>query len=426
MALTTLLYLAILLFCIIVSVMYHPFVGLIGYLSSYLIFPAGHWWGYSGGELIIRSSYWLAVATALGILLHRSKLKFERLLDSHEILLLIFLACVWISTPLGLGMNPEETYALKMTKIVIALMMATHLVTDLKRYETILWVLIVAALYIGIEAYRAGPWYFMGGRIDRGIGGSDFSEGNFLAAHLSMSLPFILIMFLKGGWKSKAICFFAAAFSVNSIILCRSRGVFLALTAGAISGVVLAQAEVRKKMIPWVLVGLLGAFYLTDPGFWMRIKEITFSTEQTDRSILVRIEAWKGAFEMVKDHPLGVGEGNFKRIIGEYNPAIAGKDTHNTLLRCLAELGIQGLFVLLLLIGNAFRLLSSVSKLAEQSDKRKCFLWHIYATRVALIIFLSSGLFITHTYIEEFYWLLMFPLFLKRSVQNDLAERPIV
>ncbi len=289
-----------------------------------------------------------------------------------------------------------------------------------------LWVLVVASLCLGIEVYRAGPWYFTGGRIEDGIGGSDFSEGNFLAAHFSMSLPFISIMFLKGGWKSKTVCFFAAAFSINSIILCRSRGVFLALIAGAICAAVLAQAVGRKKIIPWVLVGLLGAFSLTDPGFWIRMKEITFSTEQMDGATLGRIDAWKGAFEMVKEHPLGVGEGNFKRIIGKYNPVAAGKDTHNTLLRCLAELGIQGLFVLLLLIGNAFRVLWSVSRLAEQSDKGKDFLWHIYAVRVALVIFLCSGLFITHTYVEEFYWLLMFPLFLKRSVQNELSERRIV
>jgi O-antigen ligase len=122
---------------------------------------------------------------------------------------------------------------------------------------------------------------------------------------------------------------------------------------------------------------------------------------------------------MASDYPWGIGQDNFIRYVGRYDPAIPGKDTHNTYLRCLAELGIQGLGIYLLMIVNAFRILkrlkNKISGLAKETDYK----WHIYALSVSLVIFLASGMFITHTYIEELYWLLMFPVVLERAVENE-------
>jgi uncharacterized protein YneF (UPF0154 family) len=45
---------------------------------------------------------------------------------------------------------------------------------------------------------------------------------------------------------------------------------------------------------------------------------------------------------------------------------------------------------------------------------------HIYALRVALVIFLVAGMFITETYIEEFYWLLFLPVLVERIIDTEL------
>jgi len=65
-----------------------------------------------------------------------------------------------------------------------------------------------------------------------------------------------------------------------------------------------------------------------------------------------------------------------------------------------------------------FRLKKKIQDLPQKED----FSWHIYALKIALIVYLVAGIFITHTYIEEFYWLLMFPVFLKRSVENAIKR----
>ena len=421
LSIKTLLYLLLLFSGIVGSIIYHPFLGIMGYILTYNINPAGHWWGSPLVEWGVRYSLFLAGATALGIILHWSKLKVKKVFESQEILLVIFLGVVWLSIPLGVGFNIEGSNAVKMAKVIVILLMACHVITTLSRYEAMIWTLIVAGLYLGFETYVAPNWMFRGGRLDVGIGGSDFREGNFLGAHFAMLLPFLGVMFIKGGWKSKVLCLISGVFVTNSIILCRSRGIFLAMAVGIISAIVFSIPKQRKKILIGVGIAIVGAILLTDPGFWVRMEQIDPDTVQTERSALGRLLAWEASLSMISDYPLGVGEGNFKAIIGKYNPRMAGRDTHNTFLRCLTELGVQGAFVLLLLIGNAFWILFRLKKQIQGLPHKADFIWHIYALKIALIIYLVSGIFITQTYIEEFYWLLIYPLFLKRSIEGEIG-----
>lgn len=394
-------------------------IGLMGYIVTYNINPVGYWWGTIPFQWGLRYNLLVGAATIVGVVIHRSKLRFDNLFERQEILLILFLAIIWFSLPLGLGVNDGMSYAIKMSKVTIILLLASHIITDLNKYRTLMWVLIISGLYLGYEMYIAPESMFSGGRFLGGIGGSDFSEGNFLGTHFAMLLPFIGIMFIRGKWKSKLICLVSAAFVVNSIILTRSRGVFLAIAAGAVAAVLFSIPGKRLKISILLFIGLLGMFSLTDPGFWTRMQTIETNESEMDYSSQCRILAWKAALSMASDYPLGIGAGNFTRYVEQYNPDIPGKDTHNTVFRCLAELGIQGAIVLLLLISNAFRILSKMRKNIDQLPNKGEFIWHVYALRIALIIYIVAGITLTHTYIEEFYWLLMFPVFLKRSVENE-------
>ena len=425
-ALKTILYLFFLSFAVLGSIIYTPVVGILGYLLTYNINPAGHWWGLPLVGWGIRYSLFLAIATGLGIVFHRSKLTFDKLFKSQEILLIIFLGLIWLSIPLGFGFNQTESNAIKMAKVTIIILMASHLITDLKRYEMMMWTLIIAGFFLGYEAFRAPNWMFREGRLNIGLGGSDFSEGNFLGAHFAMLLPFLGAMFLKGGWKIKIICLLPGVFVTNSIILCRSRGIFLAILVGIISAIIFSIRRQRLKILLGIGIAIGGAIFLTDPGFWRRMENIDTDTSRIDASTRGRLRAWEAAIQMASDYPLGVGEGNFKTYIGEYDPKMAGRDTHNTFLRCLAELGFHGAFVLFLLIGNAFYILFKLKKDAKHLPNKQDFLWHIYGVKIALIIYLVAGMFITHTYIEEFYWLLMFPVLLERAVKNELRQEKTI
>jgi len=404
------------------GILVHPTVALLGYLATYFTNPATAWWGAWVPSWVHRYSLILGMSTVVGSFIHRSKLgKFPRL-DSQELLLIVLLGVIWLSKELGYYIPGTESSALKVTKFAIMLLIAGRLITNVKSWDGLVWVISLTGLYMGWEAFNAPPSAFFNGRLDGEVGGSDFNSSNLIGAHFASILPFIGMKFITSDWKGKVICFLSAGFVVNGIILCRSRGVFLGLLAGGLASVIIAKKEIRKKLVISLVIGAIGTLFLTDARFWNRITTISVDESQMDASAAGRLKIWRAALDMFLDNPLGVGEGNFKALVGKYNPAVTGKDTHNTFLRCMAELGVQGIIVLGLLILNAFKLLYNLKKKIiplESEEIKQPMSYNILAVNVSLIITLVAGCFSSRLYMEEFYWLLMMPLFLKRVVETE-------
>ena len=138
---TTIVYLFLMFLCLLGSIFYHPMTGIIGYIGTYNINPGGQWWGAEVTWLYgLRYAMFMAIVTGVGIIIHGSKLRFKRIFESQEILLIIFLAIIWLSKLIGTSPGGEssldvfsiikfgqfENNSIKMTKVVIILMMASH------------------------------------------------------------------------------------------------------------------------------------------------------------------------------------------------------------------------------------------------------------------------------------------------------------
>jgi putative inorganic carbon (hco3(-)) transporter len=422
MALTTIAYLVLFCGCVIASVFYHPMVGLMGYLFSYHINPVEQWWGANLPAFVNRYAFILGVATLLGVILQHRKLKYRRLLEGQEILLSAYVLIIAASLLLGFNNPAPELNIIKMAKVTIMLVLAGHIVTTLKRYEILLFLFIISGFYLGVKTHDAPSSLFRYGRFISGIGGSDFSDGNVLSGHFVMILPLLGVLAIKGKWFIKSVCAVSAVFILNGVILIKSRGSFLALAICVPFAFILANKGIKKKVLPYLILGIIGGTALMDPGYMLRMKTIETKTEEMDTSSAKRIYFWKVALQMALDNPLGIGEGNFNHYIGTYDTELANRDTHNTYLRCLAELGFQGLLVLLLLIINAFRMLSKISSRIGRVKNSQSYIWHVYGLRLALIGYLIVAFFISSTYVEDFFWLLMLPMFLKRCVENEETE----
>ena len=402
------------------AVFVHPFIGLCGYLLSYNINPIGFWWGKQLPEIFQRYSMIFFLACFSGMALHWGKLRFRNLVERQEILMGLYILVIWLSTLTGVPTETLGFNSMKMTKIFLILMLASHLVTQLKFFNIMIWIYMISALISGVEIYSADYLTYFGGRLQSGVGGSDFAEGNFLAVHYVMVLPWLGISFVKGGIKTKSFCAIAGVFIVNTLILIESRGAFLALGAGTLFVLLTAGRKLRTQIIVLLIIGAGGFVYLSDTSFWDRMNTLETSQSEMDSSATGRIEAWSAAIEMVRDYPYGVGEGNFKALIGLYNPDAAGRDTHNTFFRCLAELGIQGLSILFLMIYTAHGYIRQIQTHLDLSTPLgQEYNLHTLALRTGLVMYLVGTCFLSHTYVEEFYWVLMFPLFLKRCYENE-------
>ena len=418
----TIVYLLLFISAVLGGLFYHPMVVLSGYLISYHINPLSHWWGSYIPSTFERYSLILGFATLVSVIFHRSKLSYRHFWDRQEILFIMFLGLIWLSVPLGVESQGIDEHVIKMTKVIIMLLISSHIITTIKRYDIFVILFISTGLFLGVETYIAPASYFHAGRLDKGIGGGDLLNGNMLAAHFIVVLSFLGVMFLKKSYKIKILCFFAAAFILNGIILIRSRGSLLGIIAAGLASISLSKGARRAQILICLIAAMIGGAILVDPGFLHRMDEITIDSQQMDSSARSRLEVWDIALRMSKDYPLGVGVGNSSILNSRYNPSYGGLDIHNTYLRCLADMGFQGLALLLALILNAFFTLSNISRNLSQSPDVDAFWYQIFAVRIGLIGFLVTVTFVCATYTEDFYWLLMLPTFLKRAFENSLLQ----
>jgi len=407
------------------SIFRHPFYGVLGYVIIYNISPAGQYWGRPLLEMGLRFNVFMTLAIVLGFLIQHEKIDFKFSLCLQEKFFWLLVLVVWASSFWGLPSFGTPEFHIKLAKIGFFLWLLLRIIDRREKYETFIWCLLLMGFYLGVQALNIDTSRF--GRINVGLGGPDFKEGNFLAAHFAMLLPFAGVFFAL--YRNKIIKFITilnGIFIVNSIVLCRSRGSFLAIMIGVISALYLAPKKFRGGIVILLIVGLIGSFFLLDKGFIQRMGRINTDIsdiEEQDASASGRIKAWHAAIAMVGDHPLGIGQGNFSHYVGKYQPDIPGKDTHNTYLRALAELGLPGLSLILLMIWNAFRILRQQKKRIVEHQRHNDLLLHIYAQSISLVIFLSAAMFITEIYIEEFYWILMFPVLIVRIVDRSLSDK---
>lgn len=404
-----------------------PCLGVYGYIADYCIAPVSQWWEAPFSRLGIRYSLTLALTTAIGMFLQRDKLRFgESFLQRQEVLFLVFLGIVWLSTFMGAETVGRYTIAdhpsIKFTKIVVFALMMTHVITDKRKLDGLLWVFVIVSLILGLQAWDLPRRAFEGGRLE-GIGGADFAESNFFAAFMAAMLPIIGIQLLRSKWFGKAVCAVSAAFTVNAIVLCRSRGALVGIAAGAITACLFAPKKHRKKIAVGLVLGMIGGVHLADPQFIERMGTITTHyEEQRDGITYGRIHIWRVGIDMAIDHPLGIGAGNWYNRVGWYKPELAGVDSHSTYIKCVVELGWHGVVVFAIIVLTAFRSLSAVRRSSPHSDSRFDLDLISFGMTISLYIYLTCCITITLIYAEFFWILLSLPVCLKRVLENAVAN----
>jgi O-antigen ligase len=418
--------------------LYHPSWGLLGYMAHYMMGAERKWWHAPLNPLGLRYSFSFAVFSALMMVVHWKRLRFGRLLHSQEKLALSFLALIWlltILTPATVGRYELVDHAsIKMTKVMIFCLMLTHAVAEVKYLNRVMWLIVCSSLVLGLEAYEMPQSAFNSGRLDGRVGGTDFLDANHLAIFLVASTVITGVLFMRSGWKGRLVCLVAGVFSLNAIVLCRSRAAVLGLMAAAGVIVLGAPSQYRLKLMVATIVAGAGLFYLSDPAFLYRMAAIgdhagavARGEEAEDGSAMARIYIWRGARKMIADHPLGVGPGNFNQNIGRYAPEVPGMSPHSTYFQTAAELGLPGLVLFLVIVGNG---LVTTRRVLRQSallpaDQASSFRWLAQGLGAVLVAYATYAVFGHLAYLECLWWYLLLPVCLERALenaQNDALE----
>jgi O-antigen ligase/tetratricopeptide (TPR) repeat protein len=169
---------------------------------------------------------------------------------------------------------------------------------------------------------------------------------------------------------------FALALMVSSVLVCQSRGGFLALIGGSILGVALRIGRDRRSTRGWVIL-LVPAAVLALVT-WLGVDPVAerLGTLKTGEAVQdQRLTFWSGALRQARDFPLwGTGFGTYQVVEGLYRRDAGYTDktvthAHNDYLELFAEAGLFGLLaigvVLVLLFRDGFR---AVGRDPGQSD----------------------------------------------------------
>ncbi len=196
--------------------------------------------------------------------------------------------------------------------------------------------------------------------IEKARVGGIANDPNILAAFLNYCLFVPLAFFLKEKGKFKKGLWIAVfLLAARALLGTFSRGGYLAFGVGIYAGALL----MKKKY--WIVLLIATAVLALHPKFLPssmreRIAQ-TFEVssdpsagveQNLDKSNRDRIEIWKGAVQIIKEHPVfGIGYTLFKTTIKDYWPGRTPFEPHNRYLFIGAEMGLPALGVYLWLLG---------------------------------------------------------------------------
>lgn len=332
----------------------------------------------------------------------------------------------------------ENTYAVFVnTRLMAALVLGSclplqALTSSVRRLQT--WVTTFLAIAVVVGGWAA----FHGGFGPAGTDGGQ--DENYVAALMGMAVPFAYFsLFLERRWTPRllyagAIVVFVAAIALGAN---PSRGGFLGLIAVSIYCVLRSP----RKVLGFSLLGAMGLalLLLAGPAFWA---EIGTTTDVTSGTADVRLEVWKAGFRMWLGNPfLGVGAGNFRWVIGEYQSAeqflkfgrsLGGSIiAHSLPVELLAELGLAGVIATGALIVITWRGLGDVRRSAHEdavgsgrpNDVQRIGLY-ADALRASLLAVLVNGVFLSLLYYAHLWILLAIGGALPFIYRKTLGDRP--
>ena len=401
----------------------NPIWGLINYMIVYQTDPTATWWGLPLVDLGMRFSLLAAGFTMLGMIVARRRMpKIRSAFGWWELGVCAIFVIAAINTLTGLEYGPSARWNFeKLWKLLLFALILGRLAASRENLKLVLWTLVIGSLHIGYDAYTAPVGAFVLGRLEN-VGGPDFSTTSGAAAHLSAMLPLIGAVFLTTKhWRWKLVAGLSGALTVNAIIMCRTRSAFIGLVVGALIALLAAPRARRYRIHIFLIAGALTAFSLTDDHFWKRMGTLIDSQVMaTDLATVSRQEIWVASLHILADYPLGIGVGNFPRVIGDYDERHYKRSTHNSVVVCFVELGIQGGVVFLSLFFGSLFLIYRCTRLAPGTRDPLETQILAYGMLISLVTYFVTALGTQRFYCESFWWVMILPLSLYRLT---VAER---
>jgi probable O-glycosylation ligase (exosortase A-associated) len=397
----------------------NPFIGILMWVWVSVMNP--HRFGF-GFVYSLPVAQIIALCTFVSMLLNYRKV-YAFPSDRVSILLIVFV--LWIGVSPWFSFHPEYELQLWLTpfKILFMTLVSLLLIGTRDQLHKLTWVLTLSLGFYGIKGglftlATAGN-YRVWGPV-----GSFIEENNALALATIMTIPLFryLQLHTENIWVRRG-CLLAMVLCMFSALGSHSRGALLAMIA---MGAFLFLKSRKKGLALIVVVVLLPlALSLMPEHWWERMG--TIQTYDQDTSAMGRINAWWMAWNLAVDRfPIGGGFAIYEPdVFQRYAPdPLAIHAAHSIYFQVLGEHGFIGLALFLSVFGltwlNAGWVVRTVRGRAD-------YVWaHDLATmcQVSLAGYAVGGAFLSLTYFDLPYYIVVILIALRAYLQRELIHAP--
>lgn len=362
-----------------------------------------------------------------------------RFKEKQTMLYLFLLGEMVIHGPIAVNNYWALMVFIGMTMNFVVFLSLIHFVDNQEKYEKFI------NIWLAIHVFLAIMGILHKGK---GVGGF-LGDENDLCMTLNMVIPFSFFLVLDQTGKKKIFYLVLTCLFLFAIIITQSRGGFVGLIATGIY----CWLRTKRKLITALIIGILAVFavIMAPPQYWGEVRSIT--EEGTSKGTgEARIYTWTIGWHIFLENPIiGVGQGNFQWVFGEYEREVTGSDdpfhgrsvagraAHSIYFTMLPELGLVGTFTILAMIFYCLKDLNLVKRkfIPGKSNKinanagtgmSSAKLYHIaLALEGSLVSYLVSSSFISTLYYPNLWILMGFIMSLKRIVvPKELPERGMV
>ena len=380
-------------FCSLPAIVIRPYVGVLVWSWLGYMNPHRLTWGFAYNFPFSQ----VVGGTVLVALVFSSEPK-RIPITAVTVVWLTFLA--WIGVTTYFAMYPEAALEMldRIVKIQLMCFITMILITDRRRLEQLLWVIVFSLGFFGVKGgiYKV----VFGGSTPLFGPGGFIIDNNALAIALLMIIP--LINYLRTITPQKLLRWFLV-FCMLAIAAAIISTFSRAAALGGVAMCGLMWLKSRHKLVSTLAVlAVLPLLYLWAPDKWhdrMATINTVEETGQFESSAQSRLDVWKMIFNLSKDRPI-VGAGLqpwFQETYDRYAPDPEKIKkvwaAHSIYMSVLAEHGYVGLGLFLLVYLLAYRTASRTARICEDIPDAK---WLVDLSRmlqVSLAGFAVAGAF---------------------------------
>jgi putative inorganic carbon (hco3(-)) transporter len=234
-------------------------------------------------------------------------------------------------------------------------LMVVNLINTKDRIYNLFWALLIGCILATGQSFI----YFREAHILGGFHKQRISVGNpnYFSDTLLLAIPFFFLTIFFSKSNLLRFCFIGGLSALLwAFFISMSRGAVLGLTVIVIVMLIKYRRHLPRLII-FIPIVISAGLYFMPEAFWERM--VSGFTLEEKSTAIGRINIWLVGWTMIKDNPvLGQGLSSFPIVFDSYSAITTGlmgtvkssRAPHNVYLETLAELGIVGLSLFLIIV----------------------------------------------------------------------------